>query len=78
MPGLRQVRYRITQSPLRRPLVWLRHTSLAQNDVFVAAYPRSGSTWREGGISFPKIKGGSGSRFARWYSASGAACCTSG
>jgi hypothetical protein len=30
---------------LRAPLVWLRHRGLTSQDVFIASYPRSGSTW---------------------------------
>ena len=41
----RRLRYRITKSPLRAPLIWLRHRGLDRNDVFLASYPRSGSTW---------------------------------
>jgi len=35
----------MASSPLRAPLVWLRHKSLKSTDVFLASYPRSGSTW---------------------------------
>ena len=30
---------------LRSPLVWVRHLGVKPEDVFVASYPRSGSTW---------------------------------
>jgi muconolactone delta-isomerase len=35
----------MASSSLRAPLVWLRHQSLQPTDVFLASYPRSGSTW---------------------------------
>ncbi|HKD02614.1 MAG TPA: sulfotransferase domain-containing protein [Terriglobales bacterium] len=30
---------------MRVPIIWMRHRGLNRNDVFVASYPRSGSTW---------------------------------
>jgi len=42
---LRQVRYSAAKSGLRVPVIWMRHRGLNRNDVFVASYPRSGSTW---------------------------------
>ena len=36
------LKYRL---PLRRPLVALRHRGISRHDVFLASYPRSGSTW---------------------------------
>lgn len=45
MPLLRKLRHQLAKSPLRTPLVWLRHKSLRSSDVFLASYPRSGSTW---------------------------------
>jgi hypothetical protein len=45
MPSLSQMRYAIAKSALRAPLVWRRHRGLNRSDVFVASYPRSGSTW---------------------------------
>ncbi len=45
MSTLRQVRYRAAKSRLRVPIVWMRHRGLNRHDVFVANYPRSGSTW---------------------------------
>jgi len=45
MPNFRQMRYGLAKSKLRAPLVWRRHRGLNGKDVFVASYPRSGSTW---------------------------------
>lgn len=45
MSALRQVRYSAAKSRLRVPIIWMRHRGLNRNDVFVATYPRSGSTW---------------------------------
>jgi hypothetical protein len=45
MPLLRKLRHQVAKSPVRAPLVWLRHQSLRSSDVFLASYPRSGSTW---------------------------------
>ena len=42
---LRRFRYQLSKSSLRVPLVWYRHRGLTPGDVFVASYPRSGSTW---------------------------------
>jgi len=40
-----RLRYKIAKTPLRSFVVWLRHRGLNPNDVYLAAYPRSGSTW---------------------------------
>jgi muconolactone delta-isomerase len=45
MPLLRRLRHEVAKSPVRLPLVWIRHQSLRASDVFFASYPRSGSTW---------------------------------
>ena len=45
MSILRQIRYRAAKSGLRVPIIWMRHRGLNRHDVFVANYPRSGSTW---------------------------------
>jgi hypothetical protein len=42
---LRRIRYELSKSSLRVPLVWFRHRGVTPRDVFVASYPRSGSTW---------------------------------
>lgn len=38
-------RRKFAQTPLRAPLVWMRHRDLIPSDVFFAAYPKSGTTW---------------------------------
>ena len=45
MSLVRQLRRRASRSRLRTPVVWYRHLGLNPQDVFVASYPRSGSTW---------------------------------
>src|SRR5438067_8355273 len=45
MSTLQQLRYSAAKSGLRVPIIWMRHRGLNRNDVFVASYPRSGSTW---------------------------------
>jgi len=45
MPILRKLRHEMAKSAVRTPLVWMRHKSLRANDIFLASYPRSGSTW---------------------------------
>lgn len=40
-----RVWYRTAKSGLRKPLIWLRHWGLDENDAFIASYPRSGNTW---------------------------------
>lgn len=45
MPILRKLRHEMAKTGVRAPLVWMRHKSLRPNDIFLASYPRSGSTW---------------------------------
>ena len=45
MTTLRKVRHTLSKTPVRVPLVWMRHRGFLQTDVFVGSYPRSGSTW---------------------------------
>lgn len=45
MTTLRKVRHILSKTPVRAPLVWMRHRSFRPTDVFVGSYPRSGSTW---------------------------------
>ena len=46
-PIVKEVRYTLRSTRLRAPIVWFRHRSLtSDNDnVFLASYQRSGSTW---------------------------------
>jgi hypothetical protein len=44
-PTVCKVRHTISKTPVRVPLVWMRHRSFRPTDVFVGSYPRSGSTW---------------------------------
>jgi hypothetical protein len=41
----RKLRRVFAQTPLRAPLVWLRHRGVTPADMFFAAYPKSGTTW---------------------------------
>lgn len=46
MSQIRKIRYHISKSSyVAPPLTWIQHRGLGANDVFVASYPRSGSTW---------------------------------
>jgi hypothetical protein len=45
MSTSRKVRHTLSKTPLRAPLVWMRHRGFRAADVFVGSYPRSGSTW---------------------------------
>jgi hypothetical protein len=45
MSTSRKLRHTLSKTPLRAPLVWLRHRGFQPSDVFVGSYPRSGSTW---------------------------------
>jgi hypothetical protein len=42
---IKEMRYKAARSRLRAPLAWLKHRGLNSNDVFLASYERSGSTW---------------------------------
>jgi hypothetical protein len=39
------IRRQTRTTGLRVPVMWMRHRSLTHADVFIASYPRSGSTW---------------------------------
>jgi hypothetical protein len=41
----RKIRHKASRTVLRAPIVWLRNRGLDGNDVCLASYPRSGSTW---------------------------------
>jgi hypothetical protein len=43
----RRLRYELSKTWARTPLLRLRHRGFRQTDVFFAAYPRSGSTWSQ-------------------------------
>ena len=45
MSVYRRIRYRAGRSILKFPRRWLYHRGLGVNDVYLAAFPRSGSTW---------------------------------
>ena len=42
---LHQLSHKISKTPVRIPVQWLRHRGFTQSDVFLGSYPRSGSTW---------------------------------
>ena len=41
----KRFRHKAARTRLRVPLIWLRNRGLDRNDVFIASYPRGGSTW---------------------------------
>jgi hypothetical protein len=41
----RRLRYELSKTWARKPLVRLRHRNFHPNDIFFGSYPRSGSTW---------------------------------
>ena len=45
MPTMRRVRFELSKTGLRSPLLWIRHHGFRPSDIFTASYPRSGSTW---------------------------------
>jgi hypothetical protein len=45
MHTYRLIHAKAARSKIRIPLVWYRHLGLKSQDMFLASYPRSGSTW---------------------------------
>ncbi len=45
MPTMRRIRHKLSMTPVRSALLWIRHRNFQASDVFTASYPRSGSTW---------------------------------
>jgi hypothetical protein len=45
MSTLGRMRYKITRTSVRVPIVWLRHRHFSPADIFLGCYPRSGNTW---------------------------------
>lgn len=43
--ALKRFRHKAARTRFRAPLIWLRNRGLDPNDIFLASYPRSGSTW---------------------------------
>ena len=43
--AFKRFRHKAARTKFRVPLIWLRNRGLDPNDVFLASYPRSGSTW---------------------------------
>jgi Sulfotransferase domain len=44
-PAFKRFRHRAARTKFRVPLIWFRNRGLDRNDIFLASYPRSGSTW---------------------------------
>jgi len=42
---IKRLRHKAARTGFRAPLIWLRNRGLDSSDVFLASYPRSGSTW---------------------------------
>lgn len=42
---MRKLRRKLSRTALRLPIIWYRHHGFRPEDVFIASYPRSGTTW---------------------------------
>jgi hypothetical protein len=42
---IQRFRHILSKSPVRVPIMWVRHSTLRSGDFFMGSYPRSGSTW---------------------------------
>jgi hypothetical protein len=43
--AIQRFRHILSKTKVRVPVMWVRHSTLRSGDVFLASYPRSGSTW---------------------------------
>jgi len=43
--AIQRFRHVLSKTKVRVPVMWVRHSTLRSCDVFLASYPRSGSTW---------------------------------
>lgn len=43
--AIQRFRHVLSKTKVRVPVMWVRHSTLRSRDVFLASYPRSGSTW---------------------------------
>jgi Sulfotransferase domain len=43
--AIQKIRHILSKTSVRVPVMWVRHSTLRAEDVFIGSYPRSGSTW---------------------------------